>query len=64
MDLESPASSSVDSAQAVRPADPDDARYERIYELVDAGASPIQVAEQLDLPLGEVELILDLRKLR
>ena len=48
----------------VKPTDPVDPRFERIYELVDAGASPIQVAEQLDLPLGEVELILDLRKLR
>ena len=51
-------------AEQRAPAAPVDPRFERIYELVDAGASPIKVAEQLDMPLGEVELILNLRKLR
>jgi hypothetical protein len=43
---------------------PDDARFEQVYELADTGATPIRIAEQLDLPLGEVVLILNLRKLR
>ena len=51
-------------AEQRAPAEPVDPRFERIYELVDAGATPIKVAEQLDMPLGEVELILNLRKLR
>ena len=46
------------------PAEADDTRFRRVYELVDAGASPIKAAEQLGLPLGEVELILNLRDLR
>jgi hypothetical protein len=49
------------TGSSVKPVDP---RFERVYELVDAGAPPIEVAERLELPLGEVELILDLRKLR
>jgi hypothetical protein len=43
---------------------PKDPRFRRVYELVDAGASPIKAAEELAMPLGEVELILNLRKLR
>jgi len=46
---------------ADEPADP---RFRRVYELVDAGASPIRAAEELGMPLGEVELILNLRKLQ
>lgn len=41
----------------------DDPRFRAIYELVDAGATPIAAAEKLGLPLGEVELILDLRRM-
>ncbi len=46
------------------PVEPVDTRFQQVYDLVDAGASPIKAAEQLDLPLGEVELIMNLRKLR
>jgi hypothetical protein len=53
------------SASRKLPAtEPTDPRVARVYELVDAGATPIKAAEQLGLPLGEVELILNLRKLR
>jgi len=41
-----------------------DSRCQRVYELLDAGVAPIRVAEQLGLPLGEVELIMKLRDLR
>jgi hypothetical protein len=47
-----------------RPGSPDriDPRLQRVYELVDEGATPIKAAEALGMPLGEVELILNLRK--
>lgn len=76
VDQQLPASLSDNSAQTVEltepiePTDtveltePVDPRFEHIYELADGGASPIEVAEQLELPVGEVELILNLRKLR
>jgi len=33
----------------------------RVYEMADSGALPITIADALNLPLGEVELILNLR---
>ena len=41
-----------------------DPRFQHVYDLVDAGASAIKAAQQLNMPLGEVELILNLRNLR
>ena len=38
-----------------------DARYSAIYSLADAGHSAQEIAQQLDRPRGEVELILALR---
>jgi hypothetical protein len=40
---------------------PTDARYSAIYSLADAGHSVQEIAQQLDRPRGEVELILALR---
>ena len=40
---------------------PTDARYSAIYDLADAGHSVQEIAQQLDRPRGEVELILALR---
>ncbi|HEV8378422.1 MAG TPA: hypothetical protein VGP99_06195 [Tepidisphaeraceae bacterium] len=40
---------------------PADARYSAIYSLADAGHSVQEIAQQLDRPRGEVELILALR---
>ncbi len=37
------------------------ARRQRIHELADAGTEPITIADTLQMPLGEVELILNLR---
>lgn len=45
------------------PADPD-ARHAVVYELADAGFSPIEIARDLGKTPGEVELILNLRKRR
>lgn len=47
-----------------QPDESSDPRLRRVYELVDAGATPIKAAEQLGMPLGEVELILNLRNFR
>ena len=38
-----------------------DRRHAQIYALADEGLSPVQIAERLDLPEGEVELIIALR---
>jgi len=46
------------------PEEAADPRFRRVYELVDAGATPIKAAEELGMPLGEVELILNLRAFR
>ncbi len=41
-----------------------DPRYAHIYQLADAGQRAIQIAEAVNMPLGEVELILSLRNYR
>lgn len=41
-----------------------DFRAAQVCELVDAGTAPINIAEALDMTLGEVELILNLRNMR
>ena len=38
-----------------------DRRHVQVYALADQGLSPVQIAERLDLPEGEVELIIALR---
>lgn len=35
---------------------------ERVYQLADGGASAIQIARELDQPVGQVELMLNLRR--
>jgi hypothetical protein len=44
------------------PSSSPDQRRRKIYELADAGAAPLTIADKLHIPLGEVELILNLRK--
>ncbi len=41
-----------------------EARFQRIYELADAGTPQMTIADMLEIPVGEVELILSLRKYR
>lgn len=55
------ASEALEPAKPVTPADP---RVGRVHELADAGQQPIKIAEELDMPLGEVEFILNLRDFR
>ena len=43
---------------------PTDTRHAGVYDLADAGKSPVEIAERLGTPLGEVEVILNLRNFR
>ena len=52
---------STDSASEKQPAD---RRYEQIYTLADYGFDTVEVAQKVDMPVGEVELILGLRPKR
>ena len=55
----------VDEAlEPARPVTPADPRVGRVHALADAGQQPIKIAEELDMPLGEVEFILNLRDFR
>ncbi|MFI4897733.1 MAG: hypothetical protein ACIARR_07900 [Phycisphaerales bacterium JB059] len=39
-----------------------DPTHRQIYELADAGLGPVEIAQRLDQPIGQVELILNLRR--
>jgi hypothetical protein len=39
-----------------------DPRHVQVYELADQGRTPLQIAQQLNRPSGEIELILALRR--
>lgn len=52
------------AAPSRQPAPPLNPEHRRVYDMTDAGHSPIKVAEALGLTLGEVELILNLREPR
>jgi TolA-binding protein len=54
-----------DSAnQSPAPAESREQRRQRVYDLADTGTTPITIADMLRMPLGEVELILSLRKFK
>lgn len=56
----------VTSPKPLRPApfsEIGDPRFQRLYELADSGQSPLRIAHELSMPLGEVELILNLRSI-
>lgn len=61
---EADAGSKIVAEEVIVPPLNPDPRFKQIYELVDSGHTPIQAAEALAMPLGEVELILNLRKYR
>ena len=46
----------------VRPTLTRDERVRRVHELADRGVAPIKIAEEVAMPLGEVELLLNLRQ--
>ena len=56
----SPTETQRDSAPRATPNAP----TARIHELADDGMSPLQIAETLGLPVGEVELVLNLRSFK
>jgi hypothetical protein len=51
----------ADDAPAVDPAARPDSTRRLIYQLADAGRTPVEIARELDTTTGEVELILALR---
>jgi septal ring factor EnvC (AmiA/AmiB activator) len=51
----------VESPSVARDQRPAPDRRRRIYQLADEGLTPLQIAVQLGQPVGEVELILNLR---
>lgn len=51
-------------AAPVRADRPTDTRHAGVYDLADAGNPPVEIAERLEMPLGEVEVILNLRNFR
>jgi TolA-binding protein len=54
-----------DSAnQSPAPAESREQRRQHVYDLADTGTTPITIADMLRMPLGEVELILSLRKFK
>ena len=58
-------SSGADAQAAPVLADhPTDTRHAGVYDLADAGKPPLEIAERLGMPLGEVEVILNLRNFR
>jgi hypothetical protein len=61
--LSSPARLEIRAEPVASPSLPPstDPRYTAIYDLADAGSSVQEIAQQLDRPRGEVELILALR---
>lgn len=46
------------------PHEPLTEHHRRVYNLFDTGVAPIQIAQRLDVSLGEIELILNLRGFR
>lgn len=46
------------------PAKAEEGRFERVYALADRDVPPIRIAKEVGMTLGEVELLLELRKLR
>ena len=62
-----PAKSDRPPASLVEPVSPKPApngpsdRKAKVYEMADAGAKPMTIADTLQIPLGEVELLLNLR---
>ena len=56
----------ADAADAPAPADVEasGAPYSDVYDLADRGQSPRQIAQELNRPDGEIELILALRHTR
>lgn len=56
-----PSAPSPDPAPESSPESAEDLRYSEIYALADAGHSAQDIAQRLDRPSGEIELILALR---
>ena len=68
LDESTPAAAHSPAAPTAAPAPADgrdlahDERHRRVYELADQDKTPMQIASELDQTVGEVELILNLRR--
>lgn len=56
-----PAENGTDEKARAAPAPPEP-RHAAVYQLADAGLSPLDIARELDRTTGEIELILSLRR--
>jgi hypothetical protein len=59
LDEEQPHECQVDD-----PAPPTDERHQDVFQLAERGLSPLEIAQKLDRPVGEIELILALQQTR
>jgi len=50
--------------QDIGPETPNDERHEDVFQLADGGSAPLEIAQKLGRPVGEIELILALRHTR
>ncbi len=62
--LEAAASVPAATAGASQPEAPSDPRYGRVYAMADRGQDAVEIARQTGQTVGEIELILNLRKSR
>ncbi len=61
---EEPAESPAAASPSATPRPPADRRYEEIYLLADYGFDPAEIGRRVNMPVGEIQLILSLRAKR
>jgi hypothetical protein len=60
---ETPAVINIEPSSQSSPAPPSE-RFAEIYQMADRGMTPTEISQRVDQPIGEVQLILGLRKRR
>ena len=60
---DSPAVLNIEPSSQSSPAPPSE-RFAEIYQMADRGMTPTEISQRVDQPIGEVQLILGLRKRR
>ncbi|MBY0588802.1 hypothetical protein K2X85_16640 [bacterium] len=61
--VEGPTVLNIESAGSASPLPPAE-RFAEIYQMEDRGMTPAEISQRVDQPLGEIQLILGLRKRR
>lgn len=59
-----PPKTDAGSSQPEGPVEQPETRRQHVYELANTGATSITIADRLHMPVGEVELLLNLRRYR